>query len=78
MFGTLAFAGRVCIVVSTSETPKGNGFETMFDKWELEDILIHLEYAKACLEDEKGVRAEDIRDVEKVIRLVRRAKREVN
>lgn len=50
----------------------------MFDKWELEDILIHLEYAKACLEDEKGVRAEDIRDVEKVIRLVRRAKREVN
>lgn len=41
----------------------------MFDKWQLEDLIIHLEYAKAKLEEEAT--EEEIKDVKRLIRLVR-------
>ena len=45
----------------------------MFTKSELENIKIHLEYAKAHLEEE-GTK-EDVAEIESLIRLVKSAKK---
>lgn len=48
----------------------------MFTKAELSDLIIHLEYAKAHLEEEGT--SLDVAEINGLIRLVARAKKEMN